>query len=632
MDRVRVDNAAAESPRRQLNGQRSFHKGLEYLPAASPQSGRTYAPSENAKAKMTKRRLHPSMAYAHAYENADTIFGTDMTADFLISRIRSFSWEGSYCRLADLASVVAQYGPDSETVRRLTVDPLARLTGDARAAPIVHRARRAVASRRNEIVLAHEEAISFLQHLAILEGGDGEEIPGDPELSLWLGGVGSHLGKWQREDEARSRSVQDGLIATMAHGFRFNNELDPARTLVRASMLFAQPPQHGDLADPDTWRQLEEAAFGGPYQDFLEGVLGPLFMLSRMWGDEASKYPRPAVVLGDYLKEVRIDPAAFTAFLDRVSSDRETIRDEIRGRIRADGLPHAPTALLHHPFIRTRPGTYVAASPWAVQLQVRTGVWALFLNGTKRLFPGRPPDVWFRAFGGLFENWCRLVATEAARSPFVKVSFHMPARPGGEDEVEDVVLIEGSAVVLFSVKARVMDRKAAREAVSVGTTMKWYEDFFFEEKGDDYRGGAVRLLDRRIARIRAGEFEAQGVRRNASILPVVVTYDTLGESDLLYRWLEQECSNRGLLQDGGVSPMTLARVDEFEQLMAHAADGRSVVKLLRRREHADRHRRLDQILGENPLPRRRRRLPFLDRTYQELSSRIVRRLFTQGPQ
>jgi hypothetical protein len=37
--------------------------------------------------------MHPSMAYARRYENAETIFGTEMGADFLISRVRSFSWE-----------------------------------------------------------------------------------------------------------------------------------------------------------------------------------------------------------------------------------------------------------------------------------------------------------------------------------------------------------------------------------------------------------------------------------------------------------------------------------------------------------------------------------------------------------
>ena len=112
---------------------------------------------------------------------------------------------------------------------------------------------------------------------------------------------------------------------------------------------------------------------------------------------------------------------------------------------------------------------------------------------------------------------------------------------------------------------------------------------------------------------------------------MVVTYDSLGETDVLYRWIEEECRQRGLLQGDEIGPVTLARIDEFEQLMAHAADGRSVVGLLRRREHGDRHRRLDQILGENPLPPNRRRLAFLNENYHSVSARIIQRRFGRGP-
>lgn len=60
--------------------------------------------------------------------------------------------------------------------------------------------------------------------------------------------------------------------------------------------------------------------------------------------------------------------------------------------------------------------------------------------------------------------------------------------------------------------------------------------------------------------------------------------------------------------------------------MARAADGKSVVELLRRREGLDRHRRLDQIVHENQLPKRRRRLEFFNREYQELTTRIKENL------
>ena len=145
------------------------------------------------------------------------------------------------------------------------------------------------------------------------------------------------------------------------------------------------------------------------------------------------------------------------------------------------------------------------------------------------------------------EGWCRSVAAEAQKSPCCRGTIHMPTEPGGEDEVEDVVLREGRAIVLFSVKSSVMDAKAAREAISVAKTMEWYTDYFFEKKGNDYRGGAIRQIDARIRMIQNGKFAAQGIEPHARILPVIVTYDSLGETDALYKWLEICCVKENLL-------------------------------------------------------------------------------------
>lgn len=568
------------------------------------------------------RQSARSLAYARPYETGETMFGVDVPADFLLSRVRSFSWEASFCKLSKVAAVVAKCGANSEKVRRLTVDPLSQLTGNDTAAAIIANAKRAVTERRQTLLVAHEQAISFLQHLVLLEGGDGDEVPGDPELSLWLAGIGSHLEQWK--DDHGQYTTEEDLIASMCHGLRFNNEPDAARLLVRAANLFRKPDRN-ELAEPSLWKKLEIQAFSGPFQEFFESVLGPLFLLSKSWGDGDQGERNPVISLDRFFRETKVDEIKFPIFLDRVSADRETLRTEIRKDLRPDGLPHAPTALLYRPFVRTAPGIYVAASPWAVQLQLKTGIWALFLAGMKQVSPKGSPDLWFRAFGGLLEDWCRLLASQAGKSHLCKVTFQMPESPGGVDEVEDVVAMEGGSAVLFSVKGRVMEAKAARLAVSVGTTLDWYDKFFFEEKGDDYRGGAIRLLDRRIERIRAGEFEPQGVARNVKILPVVVTYDSLGETDLFYKRLERKCAELGLMQGPNIGPVTLARVEEFEDLMERAADGQSLVKLLRKREHGGRHRRLDQIIRENG-PTKRRRLPFFDEQYKSIVAAIVKRL------
>jgi hypothetical protein len=567
---------------------------------------------------------HPSLRYAFPYETSDTVFGTLATPEFLIQRIRACSWEASFKQLAWLAAKVSHYGADSEEVRRLTLDPLSNISGDASAASIVANAKLAIATRRNQMTLAHEQVLSFVQHLVLLEGGDSSDPPGDTEISLWLACAGTFLDRWQKEAGASDEAEQ--LIATLSHALRFNNKSDAARNLVRSSVLFAKAPRTGDLADPTKWDSFLVQAFGGPYDEVFEGGLGPLYLLSQIWGDEARNMPAPVINLERFLAETKVRKDAFMAWLEPMSADRSTLREAIRKRTR-DGLPHAPTALLYQPFVKFSDNIYVAASPWAIQHQVRFGPWARLLVAAKTISPKRSPDSWFRAFGQQVEAWCRDLATEASKSTFCKSRFHMPVVPGGDDEVEDVVLIEGRSVVLFSVKSRVMEAQAAREAVSVDTTMKWYRDYFFEDKGDDYRGGAIVQLDKRITMIREGRFESQGIPCNVRILPVIVTYDSLGETDQLYRWLESECETRGFLQQPEVGPLALSRVDEFEDLMARVADGKSVVELLRRRASVDRYRRLDQVISEHNLPRRRRRLSFFEPTFRELSVKIGRRLF-----
>jgi hypothetical protein len=584
----------------------------------------------NILAVMSRRRsvgTRPpaSMGLLHPYDDGETIFGVVPVADFLIARVRSYSWREAFFHLAQLSATVARHGKSSEIVRRLTVDPLARLTGDASAASIIANARRVVTERRNDVVLAHEEAISFLQHLVLLEGGDEEgENPGDSEISLWLAGAGSHLGKWKYEEPGAS--AREELIASLAHNLRFNNRPDPARLLVRARRMFSRPPDAGSLATAESWEQLAEEAFGSTYEEFFESCLGPAFLLSRLWGDADGKWSRPLLDLATLLKETKLSRGSFVGFLDKISADRDTHREAIRERVRADGLPHAPTSLLYRPFLRNG-DVFIGASPWAVDQQLRGGVWSLFLEAAKRLPKKKGADEWFRAFGNILEHWCRRIATEASTSARFSATVHMPAKPGDESEIEDVVLIEDGAAVLFSVKGRMMRAEAGREAVSVATTMKWYEDFFFEEKGDDYRGGAIQLLQKRIRRIRAGEFESEGVACTVELWPIVVTYDALGETPLLYRWLEEQCKSRGLLQDAGVRSVTLARVDEFEDLMSRVAAGRSLVRLLRRRQRIDRYRRLDQTLSENLLPKEVRRLDYFNREHEVIADRIRVRLF-----
>ena len=59
---------------------------------------------------------HPSIRYAVPYETAETVRGTVATPEFLIQRVRSYSWETSFKQLAWLAAKVSLHGADSEEV------------------------------------------------------------------------------------------------------------------------------------------------------------------------------------------------------------------------------------------------------------------------------------------------------------------------------------------------------------------------------------------------------------------------------------------------------------------------------------------------------------------------------------
>jgi hypothetical protein len=478
-----------------------------------------------------------------------------------------------------------------------------------------------VGAYRDGIVLAHDEALSFLQHLVLLEGADDGDGPGDPEIALWLAGANSHLDPWVTEN-----SSTEALTAEMIRISRFNDKPDALTELTRTRLLFGTRPPQGELSAESKWTALEREAFGAGFAQFFESVLAPLYMFSQLWGIEDSKQERPVLHVPQFVAETRVSKTDLEGFIGPMTASRNELRTQIRKRLRPDGLPHAPIALLQRPLVEIAPEVFVAASPWAFRAQMRTGVWWRYLSAAKNLAPKGGADAWFSTFGYMVEHWCRRVAEEAdpGSGP---ARVLLPSMPGAPDEVEDVVVIEGTSAVLFSVKSRLVDARAGRDALSAAFTTGWFEDFFFEQRGDDYRGGAIRMLDGRIRKVRAGHFRHLGVDSAFKIYPVIVTFDSLGESDLFYRWLDERCKHHGLLQEPNVGPFALGRVQEFEQLMSRLAQGRSIIDLLHAREGDGRNRRLDQLIYEDGRPAR---LPFFEKEHWRLTADIKARLFVDA--
>src|SRR5690606_4258711 len=122
-------------------------------------------------------------------------------------------------------------------------------------------------------------------------------------------------------------------------------------------------------------------------------------------------------------------------------------------------------------------------------------------------------------FGESFEKWARAAARRARESKKFNARLDVSARLGG-DELEDVVLYNAPRVALISAKARVMPGDMARGTGSAAAAVRWYESMLFDAARGDQRGGALRLIERGVRRIRDGS--ASGVPIDTRIYPVLL--------------------------------------------------------------------------------------------------------------
>ncbi len=514
------------------------------------------------------------MSHIGRFADGQTVFGCAMPPEILVRRIQRYSWQASFLRLAHLAAALAQdpAGPKSAKLRRWARAALRSLSG--RSEVLIARARDWAASG-DEAVVVHEEAIDFVQHLAVLHGQGGGDAPPDGELALWLLGAADSLGKWEHPD-GRSLSANEEMIAEFARVARYNNNsIDAVPLIVRTRELFAGPPFAGALSNPALWNQVELAAFGCPFAEHFETRLLPYFTECIGWGQTEDRLP--LIEPTRWVQNLPPDRArSIIQWMFSQSRSRDELVAVIRERMRpCNLLPHAPTALLRHPIVRLSNDLLGIASPWRVRNHLVTGIWAAFMQATKETLGVRAAQEWTIAFGYLFEEWMRIVARDATSTDRFRGELMLPTHPGSDDEIEDVVVVEGGTAVLFSGKARLMEESVARHARSRDAVMDWYDRFFFAPRGRGFRDGVVKQLSDRIDSARAGRFEP-ALPRAYRIIPVLVTYDLLCDEFPLYRWLAEECAKRALLQQPNVAPLVIVHIDDFERLMARAGRGVSV--------------------------------------------------------
>jgi len=260
------------------------------------------------------------------------------------------------------------------------------------------------------------------------------------------------------------------------------------------------------------------------------------------------------------------------------------------------------------------------------------GTWGKLNAACKALLGGKGNQIFTSEWGFMFERWAGALAREACTKPHPTERLILPTHPGSQDEIEDVIFLDGDVVALLSAKASTVPESSVKEADSPAAVMAWLTRFFFEApkeaKKNDYRGGAVHLLDKKIAMIRRGEFEARGIPRHATIIPCILAFDNVGESPMLYRWIEANCRIHSvLLKDESVRPLTLIEAKNYEILLGHRAQGRGVCDLLLEKTSAERRlMALDAFLLGKVVDSTTLRLPSMKARYQAVIASVRARL------
>lgn len=473
------------------------------------------------------------MPYVSSWLSFSDVLGKAMPPRELVECIRLFNWRDTYAKLAYLAALLAN-GTDGlfgSAVRARTTDLLVAQRGHINPdiASIAERLNREPGRRP----IAHEGVIYFLEALAILEGTEEGPCIDDATLALMMMAANDHVGQWSLE--SGTPKLED-LVNDLIKLTRFNRTDSIMRSFVRAFLMLNKPPSKGRFARPDEWAKLQEAAFGQPFDKFFETFIVPIVLWSRRWGvgPASDHLAFPSIHRTVWLMHTNVDTEFGEGFLRSLSATRAELKTAFEKNRRPDGLPRTVSPFYRTPFVDVGNETLVAASPHVVLEQLRMGLWGRFRAGAQRLDPKQGTEDWLRAFGYAFEDWCRHIATVAQESPTFRGSIKMSRAPGDADEIEDVVLRHGEDIILFSVKARVLPEAVAKDDQDGGQALQWLNDFFFgdRDRSKSQRPGALVLLNTKVDNIRNGLYEPD-LPRKVRVFPVLVTFEDLGENQLL---------------------------------------------------------------------------------------------------
>lgn len=546
---------------------------------------------------------HPQRRDASPVISLSDIVGETMRPDELRQIVSRWGWKPTFISLARMASVIANDGGVlGKHAREMTVGVLLanRATEiERRIHAGLTRYLQGSVGRSATPAIAHEAVIYMLQAMALLYGRDGDAAPTDGELSLVMLAANDHVFRW-REPDRREVTALESLTAEMCRSLLFNHSRDALRAFVRYTLLFRSRPRRSpEWSTDEKWNALQRRAFDASLTDYIETFAGPLFLVSETWGRQMDHARRsPQLNLAQWIGLVDAEPVVAAKYFDHLTIDRESARSALRRDVGADGLPIGTTLFHHTPLVRIDEGNVVAASPWAVREHLRIGLWDRFRRAAQTKPKGQS-DAWPSAFGDLFEQWCQHVAREAARQPTCIDRIIVPDNPGTDEEIEDVVIQSENAVVLVSVKGRIAPEALLKRSASRTGVIEWLEQFFYAEPTKSQRGGAARLLDAKVAKLRRGEYEP-ALKRSLVVFPMIVVFDDIGLDNAgVHNWLTGRRTELGILNGPDVRPLLPVSIDTFERLLGCVARGTTLASVLHEKTHGDwRTGKLDSFLSE----------------------------------
>lgn len=545
-----------------------------------------------------------------------------MPAAELIGHFRGFGWDETFMGTARLAALLSNgHGNEGGPVWAVTHGSFLPFRDSPNSGS--RRIARYVAANPHRPI-AHESVIYFVEAMALLYGSVGGQAPSDSALAHLLLASNDYCTDWRLPDDP-SLTRREANLVNVARALIYNDSSMAVRKLVRSRLLFEPAPPVPDWRDTETWRQLQREAFGMPFAEYFECLAGALafFVAGLMADPDDSERPYPIVEPSLWFT-ARLDSKAF---VEGLGITRDGARNEIHTT--AEGLPIGPSLFYRLPLVEIANDKLVAASPWVLREVLSAGLWAKHMKAAKRLYGDKAgADRWSVAFGYLVEGYCQYVAKCAEGSPWFKGTVLTPRVPGGDDEIEDVVIVNKWTVALFSVKARLLGEGVLKGAQSDRGVIDSYNQFLFEKKAGAFRAGAAHQLDAKISKIRAGEFSAH-IHPNALILPVIVTYDDRGtDNPFMTRWLIQRCREEGVLQQRRTRPLTVIDVNLYERLLGAAVHGHGVTDILKRKTQPPWDQgRLIELLQDTIRPTEFGAVPELMKAFDDIASRIYSNVF-----